>query len=43
MPAQKAARFPGTNDMDNSARLCHAASTPAMNATLGCGASTCSS
>ena len=40
--AQKAARFFGTNHVDNSARLCHAASTAAMRATLGYGASTCS-
>jgi molybdopterin-dependent oxidoreductase alpha subunit len=40
--AQKAARFLGTNHIDNAARLCHAASTVAMKATLGHGASTCS-
>jgi len=40
--AQKAARFIGTNHVDNSARLCHSASTSAMTATLGFGASTCS-
>jgi molybdopterin-dependent oxidoreductase alpha subunit len=40
--AQKAARFFGTNHVDNSARLCHAASTTAMKAMLGYGASTCS-
>ena len=40
--AQKAARFLGSNHIDNSARLCHAASTSAMKATLGYGASTCS-
>jgi len=40
--AQKSARFLGTNHVDNSARLCHAASTAAMKATLGYGASTCS-
>jgi molybdopterin-dependent oxidoreductase alpha subunit len=40
--AQKAARFLGTNHIDNSARLCHAASTSGMKATLGYGASTCS-
>jgi molybdopterin-dependent oxidoreductase alpha subunit len=40
--AQKAARFLGTNHVDNSARLCHAASTGAMKTTLGYGASTCS-
>jgi molybdopterin-dependent oxidoreductase alpha subunit len=40
--AQKLARFIGTNHVDNSARLCHAASTAAMKATLGYGAATCS-
>ena len=40
--AQKAARFLGSNHIDNSARLCHAASTTAMKDTLGHGASTCS-
>jgi molybdopterin-dependent oxidoreductase alpha subunit len=40
--AQKAARFLGVPHVDNSARLCHAASTSAMKATLGYGASTCS-
>lgn len=40
--AQKAARFFGTNHVDNAARLCHAASTVAMKATVGHGASTCS-
>src|SRR4029079_3202625 len=40
--AQKAARFLGSNHIDNSARLCHAASTAAMKTTLGYGASTCS-
>jgi molybdopterin-dependent oxidoreductase alpha subunit len=40
--AQKAARVLGTNHVDNSARLCHAASTAAMKATLGHGASSCS-
>jgi molybdopterin-dependent oxidoreductase alpha subunit len=40
--AQKAARALGTNNVDNSARLCHAASTVAMKKTLGHGASTCS-
>jgi molybdopterin-dependent oxidoreductase alpha subunit len=40
--AQKAARLLGTNHVDNSARLCHAASTSAMKATLGHGASSCS-
>ena len=40
--AQKAARAMGTNHVDNSARLCHAASTTAMKKTVGYGASTCS-
>lgn len=40
--AQKAARAMGTNHVDNSARLCHAASTSAMKKTLGYGATTCS-
>ncbi|HVT46522.1 MAG TPA: FdhF/YdeP family oxidoreductase [Vicinamibacterales bacterium] len=40
--AQKAARVFGTNHVDNSARLCHAASTTAMTRQLGYGASTCS-
>jgi molybdopterin-dependent oxidoreductase alpha subunit len=40
--AQKAARAMGTNHVDNSARLCHAASTVAMKRALGYGATTCS-
>jgi molybdopterin-dependent oxidoreductase alpha subunit len=40
--AQKAARAMGTNHVDNSARLCHAASTTGMKRTLGYGATTCS-
>ncbi len=40
--AQKAARFIGTNHVDNAARLCHAPSTGAMKYALGCAASTCS-
>ena len=40
--AQKAARVYGSPHVDNSARLCHAASTVAMKAALGHGASTCS-
>ena len=40
--AQKAARAMGTSHVDNSARLCHAASTVAMRRTLGHGATTCS-
>ena len=33
--AQKVARFLGTNNVDNAARLCHSPSTGAMKATLG--------
>ncbi len=40
--AQKAARVYGSPHVDNSARLCHAASTVAMKEALGYGASTCS-
>lgn len=40
--AQKVARFLGTNNVDNAARLCHSPSTGAMKATLGVAASTCS-
>lgn len=40
--AQKFARLLGTNNIDNAARLCHAASTVAMKETLGVAASTCS-
>ncbi|MDZ4803191.1 MAG: FdhF/YdeP family oxidoreductase [Bryobacteraceae bacterium] len=40
--AQKVARYLGTNNVDNAARLCHSPSTGAMKATLGVGASTCS-
>lgn len=40
--AQKAARFIGTNNVDNAARLCHAPSTVAMKEMLGVAASTCS-
>ena len=40
--AQKVARFLGTNNVDNSARLCHAASTNAMKDALGVSASTVS-
>jgi molybdopterin-dependent oxidoreductase alpha subunit len=40
--AQKVARFLGTNNIDNAARLCHSPSTGAMKASLGVGASTCS-
>jgi molybdopterin-dependent oxidoreductase alpha subunit len=40
--AQKAARFLGTNNVDNAARLCHSPSTAAMKEMLGLAASTCS-
>ena len=40
--AQKAARFLGTNNVDNSARLCHAASTTGLKRTIGFAATTCS-
>ena len=40
--AQKAARFLGTNNIDNAARLCHSPSTGAMKYALGVSASTCS-
>src|SRR5712691_8811789 len=40
--AQEAARFLGTNNVDNSARLCHAPSTAAMKHALGVAATTCS-
>jgi molybdopterin-dependent oxidoreductase alpha subunit len=40
--AQKAARFLGTNNIDNAARLCHAPSTAAMKHALGVAATTCS-
>ena len=40
--AQKVARFLGTNNVDNAARLCHSPSTGSMKTTLGVGASTCS-
>lgn len=40
--AQKVARALGTNNIDNAARLCHAASTVAMKQALGVAASTCS-
>ncbi|HSG07970.1 MAG TPA: FdhF/YdeP family oxidoreductase [Longimicrobiales bacterium] len=39
---QKAARYLGTNNVDNSARICHAPSTTAMKRSLGVAASTCS-
>jgi molybdopterin-dependent oxidoreductase alpha subunit len=40
--AQKVARFLGTNNVDNAARLCHAPSTAAMKQVLGVAATTCS-
>lgn len=39
---QKVARFLGTNNVDTSARLCHAPSTVGLKTTLGFAASTCS-
>src|SRR3954470_14348335 len=38
--AQKAARFIGTNNVDNAARLCHSPSTGAMKYALGVAATT---
>jgi molybdopterin-dependent oxidoreductase alpha subunit len=40
--AQKVARFFGTNNIDNSARICHSPSTVALKQSLGVVASTCS-
>ena len=40
--AQKFARFLGTNNIDNAARLCHSPSTGAMKSALGVAATTCS-
>jgi len=40
--AQKVARYLGTPNVDNAARLCHAPSTSAMRLALGVTASTCS-
>jgi molybdopterin-dependent oxidoreductase alpha subunit len=40
--AQKVARFLGTNNIDNSSRICHAPSTVALKQALGVPASTCS-
>lgn len=40
--AQKTARFLGTNNVDNSSRICHAPSTVALKQSLGVPASTCS-
>jgi molybdopterin-dependent oxidoreductase alpha subunit len=39
---QKVARFFGTNNVDNSARICHAPSTVALKQAIGAAASTCS-
>jgi len=39
---QKVARFLGTNNIDNSARICHAPSTSALTLAIGYGAATCS-
>jgi molybdopterin-dependent oxidoreductase alpha subunit len=40
--AQKSARAIGTNNIDNSSRICHAPSTVALKQSLGVAASTCS-
>jgi molybdopterin-dependent oxidoreductase alpha subunit len=40
--SQKAARFIGTNNVDNAARVCHAPSTSALKAAIGVAATTCS-
>ena len=40
--AQKVTRFLGTNNVDNSSRVCHASSTTGLKETLGVAASTCS-
>jgi molybdopterin-dependent oxidoreductase alpha subunit len=40
--AQKVARFLGTNNVDNAARLCHSPSGAAMKRALGIAATTCS-
>src|SRR5687768_384244 len=39
---QKVARFLGTNNVDNAARLCHSPSTGAMKGAIGVAATTCS-
>jgi molybdopterin-dependent oxidoreductase alpha subunit len=39
---QKVTRFLGTNNIDNSARICHAPSTSGLAKTVGYGATTCS-
>ena len=40
--AQKAARFLGTNNIDNAARICHSPSGATMKASIGVAATTCS-
>lgn len=40
--AQKAVRALGTNNVDNSARVCHSPSTAALKQTIGAAATTCS-
>ena len=40
--AQKVARFLGTNNIDNAARICHSPSGATMKASIGVAASTCS-
>jgi molybdopterin-dependent oxidoreductase alpha subunit len=40
--AQKVARFLGTNNIDNAARLCHSPSGATMKASIGVAATTCS-
>jgi molybdopterin-dependent oxidoreductase alpha subunit len=40
--AQKVARFLGTNNIDNAARVCHAPSTTTLKHAIGVGATTCS-
>ncbi len=40
--AQKVMRLLGTNNVDNSARLCHSPSSVALKATIGAAATTCS-
>jgi molybdopterin-dependent oxidoreductase alpha subunit len=40
--AQKVARFLGTNNVDNAARVCHAPSTTTLKQAIGVGATTCS-
>ncbi len=40
--AQKAARFLGTNHIDNSARICHSPSTTGLKDSVGFAATTCS-